>query len=92
MPSAHLSRSTSAPVADPSPVLALQAAFQATEHSKREKSRFLATVSRDRRQPLQMLSLLNYALRRLVQKIETGKSRTNRSMRAVARLARVLTV
>lgn len=45
---------------------ALREARQEAEHANLAKSRFLATASHDLRQPLQSLSLLNGALRRLV--------------------------
>jgi PAS domain S-box-containing protein len=44
----------------------LIAARDAADHASSTKSRFLATASHDLRQPLQSLSLLNGALRRLV--------------------------
>jgi two-component system, sensor histidine kinase len=44
----------------------LIAAREAADHASTAKSRFLATASHDLRQPLQSLSLLNGALRRLV--------------------------
>jgi PAS domain S-box-containing protein len=45
---------------------ALQEARQDAEHANLAKSRFLATASHDLRQPLQSLSLLNGALRRMI--------------------------
>jgi two-component system, sensor histidine kinase len=45
---------------------ALQEARQEAEHANLAKSRFLATASHDLRQPLQSLSLLNGALRRMI--------------------------
>lgn len=45
---------------------ALRAAARVAEEANRTKDRFMATASHDLRQPLQSLSLLNGALRRLV--------------------------
>jgi PAS domain S-box-containing protein len=45
---------------------ALREARQEAEHANLAKSRFLATASHDLRQPLQSLSLLNGALRRMI--------------------------
>jgi PAS domain S-box-containing protein len=51
---------------------ALRDARQEAEHANLAKSRFLATASHDLRQPLQSLSLLNGALRRMVRDEETA--------------------
>lgn len=65
------------------------AARQAAEAADRQKSRFLATASHDLRQPLQTLSLLNGALRRIIPDGEAAQALSHQEA-AISVMSRLL--
>jgi PAS domain S-box-containing protein len=71
---------------------ALKEARREAEHANLAKSRFLATASHDLRQPLQTLSLLNGALRRMVVDAESREvlEQQEQAVDAMSRLLNAL--
>jgi PAS domain S-box-containing protein len=67
----------------------LREARELAEHANQAKSRFLATASHDLRQPLQALSLLNGAMRRMVKDAELVDA-VSQAEQAIAVMSRLL--
>jgi PAS domain S-box-containing protein len=68
---------------------ALREARETADRANQAKSRFLATASHDLRQPLQALSLLNGALRRMI-KEETAADALLQQEQAISAMSRLL--
>ncbi len=66
-----------------------QAARRAAETANRQKTSFLATASHDLRQPLQVLSLLNGALRRMIPDGDASHALSEQEV-AIAAMSRLL--
>jgi PAS domain S-box-containing protein len=67
----------------------LREARELADHANQAKSRFLATASHDLRQPLQALSLLNGAMRRMVKDADLVDA-VSQSEQAIAVMSRLL--